>query len=331
MPLECQLLLRVTGEKRPIPDIAIDQKRPFGTQCRVSRYYVLKQRQKTGAVGMQKPWRKSAALVVIAATLVVLGGCATSGSKSESNKPIDVMTPAELFSDPGLRALAEAAQNGNVRKIDALIAKGVNVNGTGKYGITPLFSAAQVQNKKGFKALLEHGANPNVVGSDGYTTLNFIARLSDPYFLKLALKHGANPNLVEPATGKTPIFLAVSPYAQENLPLLIEAGANLNYKVPSTGNTPIMAAAIINQYDAVWKLISAGADYRMKNKYGDDLSGIIQEGGVNPSYKWLQKVVEFLKQHNAWHDARSGGRGDMQSGGSASVYGAAIESNNHVA
>lgn len=258
---------------------------------------------------MQKPWRKSAVLVVIAATLVVLGGCATSGSKSESNKPIDVMTLAELFSDPGLRALAEAAQNGNVRKIDALIAKGVNVNGTGKYGITPLFSAAQVQNKKGFKALLEHGANPNVVGSDGYTTLNFIARLSDPYFLKLALKHGADPNLVEPATGKTPIFLAVSPYAQENLSILMNAGANLNYKIPSTGWTPMMQAVIFNQFNAVYKLLKAGADYKIKDSSGWDLENYIDAGATaGPEKRWRDKVIEYLKQHHAWHDAGSVGQ-----------------------
>jgi ankyrin repeat protein len=258
---------------------------------------------------MQKPWRKSAVLLVIAATLVVLGGCATNGSKSESNKPINLMTPAELFGDPGLRALAEAAQNGDVRKIDALIAKGVNVNGTGKYGITPLFSAAQVQNKKGFKALLEHGANPNVVGSDGYTTLNFIARLSDPDFLKLALKHGANPNLVEPATGKTPIFLAVSPYAQGNLPILINAGANLNYKIPSTGWTPMMQAVIFGQFDTVYKLLKAGADYKIKDNSGWDLENYIDaRATAGPGKKWRDKVIEYLKQHHAWHDAGSVGQ-----------------------
>ena len=80
---------------------------------------------------MQSLCRKSTSLVAITAALVVMGRCASGASKSVADKPIDLMSPAELFSDPGLRALARAAQHGNIKKIDALIAKGVNVNGKG--------------------------------------------------------------------------------------------------------------------------------------------------------------------------------------------------------
>lgn len=112
-------------------------------------------------------WDKVAVLVIAVATTIVLSGCMGNTMGSESDKPIDLMTPAELFADPGLRALAEAAQHGNTKKIDTLIAKGVDVNGKGRFGETPLYSAFQVRNKSGFKALLEHGANPNFIDDMG--------------------------------------------------------------------------------------------------------------------------------------------------------------------
>lgn len=227
------------------------------------------------------------------------GGC-----EAHQAKPIFALSPAEIFHDPGLRQLAQAAQHGNVKEINVLIAKGVDVNGHGKYGIGPLFSAWQALNKKGYKALLEHGANPNNIWSNGYTLLNAIAMTPDPYFMRLALEHGANPNLAAPVSNETPIFKAVRPRGKVNLQLLIHAGANLNHQ-DNDGETPLMVAADLSQYDAVYKLLLAGANFRLKDKWGKDIRWNIKQdekymdksgaGGV-----WLQKVVNFLKAHDFW-------------------------------
>ena len=228
----------------------------------------------------------------------------------EPDKPIMYMTPAELFSNPQLRQLAVAAQKGRVKKIDALIAAGVNVNGKGKYGITPLFSAVQVGNKKGFDALLNHGADPNVIGTDGYTLMNQIACCSPvPYFMEMALKHGANPNLVEPATGKTPLIAAVTVTGKVNIPPLIKAGANLNYETPVEKTTAMMDAVLDGQFDVVYELLEAGADYglrdyRGKGNRGWNLENYIKfsfRANVSPEQRQSRnRVIEFLKQHNAW-------------------------------
>lgn len=254
-------------------------------------------------------WLKISVLVFSAATIIILSGCTVNAMGSEPDKPIDVMTPAELFMDPGLRALAEAAQHGNVKKIDALISKGVDVNGKGRFGETPLYAAFQVRNKKGFKALLEHGANPNFIDDNGQTLMNDIAGYSSTYFMRLALEHGANPNLIEPKTGETPLIAATSPYGKQNVPLLIKAGANLNYQDPD-GDTALMSAAGGNQYDVVLELLKVGADFRLKGKWGHDIRWNVDLSTYNmkhSGYLWksLQEVIDFLKAHDFWPPPKS--------------------------
>lgn len=258
---------------------------------------------------MQRRWRKSAVLAAITATLVILSGCVGDANKLESDKPIDLMTPAELFPDPELRALASAAQHGNTRKIDALIAKGVNVNGKGRFGETPLFSAFQVRNKRGFKALLEHGANPNFIDNNGQTLMNDIAGYSSTYFLRLVLKHGGDPNLVAPRSGEAPLFFAVAPDGKHNIPLLLRAGANLNMQ-DKDGNTALMMAATYNQYDAAYELLQAGANYKLKDTSGHDVRILIDmsiQTMTESGHAWemLQKVIAFLKARDFWPPPKS--------------------------
>lgn len=241
--------------------------------------------------------------VGIAAGAIVMNTSAQDGQKSE--KPILLMTPADLFSNPQLRALAVAAQHGDVKRIDNLIAQGVDVNGSGRYGIAPLFSAWQARNKEGFEALLKHGANPNNIWTTGHTLLNLIAGSSDPDLLKLALKYGADPDLVAPRLDETPIFAAVEyRNGNVNVPILIKAGANLNYQKKPSMKTAIMDAAELGQFDLVYELLEAGADYKLKDTRGRDLRDSIRFSyriTMKPiQHHWRDRVIEFLKQHGFW-------------------------------
>lgn len=272
-----------------------------------------------------------AAIGAVAITAgILMPNSNAGGATQQPAGPIMYMSPRELFSEPKLRELAVAAQVGNVKKIDTLIAAGVNVNGKGKYGITPLFSAVQVQNKKGFEALLEHGANPNVIGTDGYTLMNQIACCSaDPYFMKQALRHGGNPNLVAPYSGKTPLIAAITVTGKVNIPALIKAGADLNYQMPAGkfhhsfltgGSTAMMAALSDLQFDVIYELLKVGADYRLKDAQGRDIADHIKfsfRANISPEQeRYREEVIEFLKQHNAW----IGGSGskDEADGGTSS-------------
>lgn len=236
----------------------------------------------------------------IAAGAVMVNTSAQDNPSPE--KPILIMTPSELFSHPRLRALAVAAQHGNVKKIDALLAKGVDVNGEGKYGITPLFSAWQARNKAGFRALLERGADPNNIWTTGHTLLNLIAATSSPDFLKLALKYGANPNLVAPRVDETPLFAASEfPKGNVNVPILIKAGADLDYQSKPSMNTAMMVAAIGGNFDVVYELLKAGANYKIKDANGRDVRFWIRLSRADYKPYWRKRIIAFFQQHNFWN------------------------------
>ena len=255
---------------------------------------------------MQKRLIRSIVLIagISAAGLLMVNN--VTANQSEPNKPILYMTPSEIFSNPKLRQLAEVAQRGEVDEIKKLIAEGVNVNGRGKYGITPLYSAAQAGNKAGYKALLDHGADPNVIWTTGDTLMNITASSSpDPYFMRLALEHGGNPNLVAPRTGATPLLAATTDVGKINIPVLIKAGANLNQQLPVSRETAMMRAVDdFGQFDVVYELLRAGANYKLQNTQGWDIRDFVQDSFHDSvpadEIKWRNKVIEFLKQHNFW-------------------------------
>ncbi len=264
-------------------------------------------------------------LIFILGSLILLLTAYGARADSPNNvwkpgdEPILLLSPAQIFKDTRLRQLAQAARQGDIKTVDRLIVNGVDVNGHGKYGISPLFSAWQSGNKAGFKTLLTHGANPNNVWTTGNTLLNLIAGTADPYFLKLALAHGANPNLVAPYTCQTPIFSAVDPLGpedsplsdgRENVSLLMQAGANINYQACDDGETSLMAASDLSQYGVVLQLLKAGANYKLKDKWGHDLrmyvdmsNKAMDKSGLGG--KQLQKVIDFLKAHNFWPPPKS--------------------------
>lgn len=255
--------------------------------------------------------------VIIFSALMLLAGAISAGAVmigsssahdgQKSEKPILLMTPSDLFSNPQLQELALAAQHGNVKEIDSLIAQGVNVNGKGRYGITPLFSAWQVRSKVGFKALLDHGANPNNIWTTGHTLLNLIASSSDPYFLKLALTNGANPNLIAPRSDETPLFPAAQ-YRDGNIniPILIEAGANLDYQSKPQMNAAWMDAAMIGDFKVVYEMFIAGANYKLKDINNHGIRYWVKFSyGVTMSseqQRWRNRTIEYLKKRNFWND-----------------------------
>ena len=135
----------------------------------------------------------------------------SSKRNADHAKKLAIFMPFNLMfeNDPNLKALAKAAGKGQLRKIDALISAGQDVNARGTGNITALFWAMRRNNLKGFKHLLQHGADPNVVFDDGGTVMHWaVLQKNSDQFLILALEYGGNPNLVSgDYREKTPIFL----------------------------------------------------------------------------------------------------------------------------
>src|SRR5215470_9854295 len=73
--------------------------------------------------------------------------------------------------------LIEAVRQNDVARVEALIAKGADVNAVWRYGETPLFFACDRGFAPVVKVLLEHGAEVNV--KDTFYGMTPVARAAD--------------------------------------------------------------------------------------------------------------------------------------------------------
>ena len=216
------------------------------------------------------------------------------------------------INDPKVVDLIQAANKGDVEKVNALIEQGADVNYIGKYGFNPLFFQMGSLNLKGFKCLLEHGANPNArmrAGSDMWLLASGGDHPDEALtMLKLCLEHGGDPNWTvdsdESDNGETLLmaaFLYNEKNAYEVTKLLVEAGANVNVQDPNNGYTALTYAASCQQYHAAWYLLQHGADFTQKDYFYYNLkySRVISykdEKDLEEKFKWRQKIVEFLRE-----------------------------------
>jgi hypothetical protein len=269
-----------------------------------------------GILFMPKDCLLSAAgVTVVFLPLIQFAFLGCSGSQSHSAiGPGGRTTPADFFTDPGVRALADAAGTGDAKEIDRLVGSGVDVNAEGKDdGVTPLLWAMTARNHDGFLRLLERGADPNRPHNPadnrfGSSVMSAAARSKiDSFYLEAILKHGGNPNLVEPTGNRanreeqtTPLqTAAIYSRRVENLDLLIRAGADLNRKAGHFGSTPLTDAAAILWYEGVYRLLEAGADYEIGDDAGTSLADLAVSERVPCApevRKWKDKVLDFLEK-----------------------------------
>ena len=229
-----------------------------------------------------------------------------------------LMSLETMFPDVQVRALAKAAGKGRVRKVEKLVAEGIDVNARGTKGATPLFWSLRKTNIKGFEKLLELGADPNIIFADA-SVMHWAARLKDTGFLQKAIAHGGNPNLMAGKPRHTPIFDTIGVrlglrdgYNRAAMLVLLDAGADINAVTGSEkffggismgGNTPVMSAANIVRFDIVYELLNRGADYEHKNDYGRTLLDRVAEMSSrqfvagSKQKKYLEKVIMWLSEH----------------------------------
>lgn len=241
-------------------------------------------------------------------------------SFNAKGKPISRKELREYFADEKVVELILAANKGDIKKIDALVTQGADVNYIGKDRLTPLIAAFSSLNIKGFKRLLEHGANPNIATSEGESVIWFaamggeISKETLP-FLELCLQHGGDPNWVfhkryedgiNHADDGRPLFAAVIMYnekAMEALKLLLNAGADINIK-DKDGSNPLEYAAG-GHYDILLFLLQSGANYTVKNNYGTNFIWDLEQfptvafgddKEMAKQKEWKKKVIAFLKE-----------------------------------
>ncbi len=216
------------------------------------------------------------------------------------SRAVDV---SRAWSDPQVAELATAAVNGDIARIDQLVAAGVDVNAQGRLGLTPLYFVYQAKNKAGFARLLQHGASPNIETWDGDSVIHSAAEYyRDCEWLDLALKHGGDPNLPRSLNrfvpDRPPIFEAILIGNARAVELLIEAGADLRLK-DDQNKTPLECAiSSLARFEVIYHLLQAGADFRATAKCGKTLAEKIKERALRHASKtvWHDRVLEFLEE-----------------------------------
>ena len=153
--------------------------------------------------------------------------------------------------------LIEASYNGETDKVQALLAKGADVNAKDIMGVTALMEAAMQGHTETVKVLLTHGADVSAKTNDGNTALMGAALESHTDIVLALLAKGAD---VAPRTntGATPLMGAAIEGHTDIVQVLLAKGANVNAK-DNDGNTAMMWAKREGHKEIVRILKEAGA------------------------------------------------------------------------
>lgn len=156
------------------------------------------------------------------------------------------------------RALIEAAEDGNVKKIEELLGAGAKINCAIDGDGSPLIVSSGDGRIDIVRFLLDRGADPNMPVSGDGSPLIVAAGGGHKEVVLLLLERGADPNLPVPGDGN-PLIASASAGHTEIVALLLDRGANIDQIVPEDENALIQASE--SGHLAVVKLlVSRGAD-----------------------------------------------------------------------
>lgn len=217
-------------------------------------------------------------------------------------------TAQEMFPDSRVAALADAAANGRVDEILALLKEGVPIDAEGYRRATPLTFAVLAPNLAGTETLLKNGANPNHRIDDpayvnGLPIVMFLGRANQPDLLSLMLRYGANPNARSPVRASTAdkfpyegdSLLIESVMIFQNVKLLVQAGADVNFRPQSNpnatgGHTAASNAAALGQFDVLEFLLDHGATVDL-----DEIAHTLQIRSWSPEFRARRiRILERL-------------------------------------
>jgi ankyrin repeat protein len=165
----------------------------------------------------------------------------------------------------GLTALLYAARDGCYDCVEAVIAKGADVNVPTPEGVTPLMIALDNDNNDVAKLLLDHGANPNVWDWYGRTALYIAVDRKDGGSSGGGLKvtvdasHSARTSVMDVI--KALLAANVDPNSELRMHRPTRGGYTGRFSDPlqDTGATPLLRATIANDIEVVQALLAKGA------------------------------------------------------------------------
>ena len=171
--------------------------------------------------------------------------------------------PGGLGQAAGDSPLVQAAREGDIATVRALIAKRADVNETSRDGSTALLWAAYHSDLAMAQALIAAGATTNTPNKYGVTPLLQASRTGATPVVQALLRAGADPKVTHPE-GETPLMAASYAGSLGSVKLLLEANADVNATDTYQKQTALMWAATEGHTEIVEALITAGADPNIK-------------------------------------------------------------------
>lgn len=159
-----------------------------------------------------------------------------------------------------------AAEEGHVKTVQLLLAKGANVNVTDSDGQSPLGIAAKTGQMEIVRMLLDVGADPNL-DKQGRTSLGWTIAHDHPELVRKLIDHKANIEKMDDF-GDTPLMLAATPgqgRSVEPLKILLKSGANIEAR-DRAGQTALMCAVYRGSTETVRLLLDYGANIHAEDR-----------------------------------------------------------------
>ncbi|MEX0837079.1 MAG: ankyrin repeat domain-containing protein [Gemmatimonadota bacterium] len=157
--------------------------------------------------------------------------------------------------------VADAAMQGDLARVEALIRQGADLDAAQGDGMTALHWAAEQGHTEMAARLIEAGASVSPTTRLGdYTPLHIAARGGHAAVVATLLEAGADAGARTSTGGSTPLHFAASTSSEGAVAALIAHGADVDAREDHWGQTPLMFAASAGRLATVEALLAAGAD-----------------------------------------------------------------------
>ena len=208
--------------------------------------------------------------VILIALLFLWAGCRTEPSRTATvEKQADTEKPRLAHASGLDEQLCEAVDRGDTEQVRSLLADGANVNVTGKLlSATPLHRAAEPGNLRIAELLIARGADANAWDEGNATPLHRAAAAGRKEMVDLLIAHGADVNATGGLLGGTPLCEAVAAdYSMIAHQFLKAERPNLPYNDKLYGGLKEELAEQL-MLDIVRTLIAHGADVNARDEFG---------------------------------------------------------------
>ena len=163
--------------------------------------------------------------------------------------------------------VADAAMNGDLLVMQALLKKGADPNARGSFGTPPLHWRVRVDDLDGARQLLKAGADPNGVTERGVSALGLAIANGNAEMVGLLLRSGADANGAEP-NGETHLMTAAQVGVLATVEQLLKHGSRVDARDPNFAQTALMFAARAGHADVVSALLAHGANPNVATAVG---------------------------------------------------------------